>query len=365
MQMLSLCFVAALAPITRLIPKLNTVQAGHLSWLSPVAAVPVILLYMWYLSAFIKCRYEGEGLGELILRGAGKVAGRILLAVIAVYFLLYSGFLLLSGADRYVSTIYHAGKPWPFVAVMLILGLIAALGKPKALLRLTKTILPLIITVLALVLVFSLTDTQLGGLLPVTVYDAVPVIKGAVPVIDIVFTVPAIAAFLLFETDKPTGFKRLAVWGLGVCLVISLISAAIVGSFGAELTAQLTHPFFIMVRNVKLFGTIERIEAVIVSLWLFSDFALLSLLIISASHCLRLAFGCIIDYGAPRLFDMKKGRWLIPACGLVIAAAALLLGDSAPRLEYISQRIVPMMNLALGVIVLPAVFAVGKIRKTL
>lgn len=364
MQILSLCFIAALAPITRLIPKLNTIPAGHLSWLAPLAALPVILLYMWYLSAFLACRREGEGMGELIMRGAGRFAGRILLTVIAVYFLLYSGFILLSGADRYVSTIYHAGKPFPFIAVMLILGLIGALGKARALLRLTKMILPLILSVLALVLVFSLADADLESLLPATVYDAVPVIKGTVPVLDIVFTVPVIAGFLLFTDNRGVDAKGLIGWSLGVCLVISAISAAIVGSFGEELTTQLTHPFFVMVRNVKLFGTIERIEAVIVSLWLFSDFALLTMLIISASRCLRLAFGCVID-DPERLFDMKKGRWLISACGLAILVAALLFGDSEPELEYISERIVPVLNLALGLVVLPLVFAVGKIRKTL
>ena len=353
-QLIALCFVASLAPITRLIPRANTLLAGRLSWLSPLAAIPFLLLYMLYLGAFLGQRREGEGMAELILRGLGGVLGKAVLLVIAAYFLLYCGFLLRSGADRYVSAIYTSGKPLPFVGVMLALGLIVALGPKKALLRLARIAAPFIAAVLALVLLFSLTEADASRLLPVTGNELPAVLSGSIPAVDIVTAIPVFAAFLMSGCEKRRGERRaFALWGVSVCLVMSAVTAAIVGVCGPELTARLSHPFFVMVRSVKLFGSIERIEAVIVSLWLFSDLALLAMLQLAAQRCLQLVCGFVTDDEPKKPLDMKNGRWLVPAGSLVILGTAIVLGSGEALLEHISLSVVPVINLALALVLLP------------
>ena len=352
-QLLALCFVASLAPITRLIPRANTLLAGRPSWLSPLAAIPFLLLYMLYLGTFLSQRREGEGMAELILRGFGGVLGKAVLVILALYFLLYCGFLLRSGADRYVSAIYTAGKPWPFVGVMLALGTVVALGPKKALLRLARIAAPFIGAVLVIILLFSLTDADASRLLPVTVAELPAVLSGSIPAVDIAATVPVFAAFLMSGCEKRRGERRaLVLWGVFLCLAMSAITAAIVGTCGAELTAQLSHPFFVMVRNVKLFGSIERIEAVIVSLWLFSDLALLAMLQLAAQRCLLLVCGFVTDDGPAKALDMKNGRWLVPAGSLVILGTAIALGSSEALLDLISLSVVPVINLVISLALL-------------
>ena len=81
-------------------------------------------------------------------------------------------------------------------------------------------------------------------------------------------------------------------------LMVTAVSLAVLGNFGAELTARLTRPFFSLVRNLEFFGSLERIEALVVTLWVFPDFLLVSALLYTAQHILRLCFD--LDPSRPR-----------------------------------------------------------------
>ena len=123
-QLMALIFVSSLAPAVRLIPKFNTQTAGTASWVAPIVALPFLVLYVWFLSAFLAERHSGEGLGEMIMRTNGRALGSVVLGGMAAFLIFCCGFILRSGAERFICTIYPAGNAWPFVIVMLTLGLI-------------------------------------------------------------------------------------------------------------------------------------------------------------------------------------------------------------------------------------------------
>ena len=66
-QLKAMCFVASLAPVTRLLPKATAQLAGSASWLAPLCALPPLLLFLLVLTALMKMRREGEGLGEVLM----------------------------------------------------------------------------------------------------------------------------------------------------------------------------------------------------------------------------------------------------------------------------------------------------------
>ena len=84
-QLKAVGFVASLAPVTRLLPKATAQIAGSASWLAPLCALPMLLLYLLVLTALMNMRREGEGLGEVVMRRAGRTAGSIGLGLIAVF----------------------------------------------------------------------------------------------------------------------------------------------------------------------------------------------------------------------------------------------------------------------------------------
>lgn len=362
-QLLALAFVFSLAPMIRLIPKYCADPAGSGCWLTPVIALPFILLYIFFISAFLKNRHDGEGMGEMIKRSMGSAVGNIVLVLIAANALFYGGFILRSDADRFITGIYTAASPWPFVFVMLLLGLLAVLGPKKALVRAAKIFTPTLAAVLVLVLIFGLTTIDPGKLFPLAENGLASLTLGAAPIFNVYAGTLAYISFFEGLSPRENGrSKAYSLWFLSITLLLTIHISAIVGNYGADLTAQLTHPFFTMLRDVTLFNSIERIEAFVVALWVLPDFIVFSAVLTVAVKCLMLAFNCKPPEDAA-LNDMKNGRWLIPLCGAITAAVALTLSENAQVMQHYSSVVIPMLNLTVAVIILPLCFIVGKIRK--
>ena len=366
-QLLALGSVVLLSPALRLFPAGVAAEAGRAVWLSPAAALPILLAYAFFLCRFMGHRREGEGLAELSLRCLGATAGRAFLALLAAWLLLYAGFVLRAGADRFVTIIYPFARPAFFVLTTGLISLIAALGSPRTAVRAAKLVAPLVYGVLLVILLFSLFSVYAANLLPVTVYDAVPVLRGSRAAVDIVATVLFSLCFLSGMTPKEERpFRRLSGWLLAMAALLTAISLAVVGNFGAALTDRLSRPFFMLVRNLVFFGSVERVEALVVTFWIFPDFLLVALLLFSAQRCLRLALGGRApEYRGERPLDLRGGRWVIPLCGAAAILLGLLLAPTPAGLERWSEELVPLMNQTAAFVPLPLVYAVGKIKKRL
>ena len=365
-QLLALCAVILLTPALRLYPAVPVAVAGRAAWLAAFIALPPLLAYGFFLSRLIGRRQAGEGLAELSRRAVGdRAAGPVLLGM-SLWLLFYTAFILRSGADRFITTIYPNSGPGVFVLGLGLLGTLAALGPVRSLVRVAKLVLPLLLGALGIVLFTALVSVSKINLLPVTWQDLPALLAAALPAIDAVMAVPILALFLLPGCPpQPGGFRALAQWLCFACALLGLIGLAVIGSFGAELTARLTRPFFYLVRNLVFFGSLERVEALVVTLWVFPDFLMVSALLHAAQHCLRLALGCDALWQGEAVTDLRRGRWWIPLCGLAAVGTALLLAPDAASLRFLSRRLIPALQLGFALLALPAVYLTGRLRKTL
>lgn len=365
-QLMALSWVILLSPALRLFPSASAALAGRGAWLSALLAVPPLTLYVFLLSRFMDCRSDGEGMGELIARALGKSAGKAVLTLFALWFALYAGFVLRSGAERFITTVYPNSSPQVFSVVLGIISLIAALGPPRSLVRVAKTVLPLVLGVMLLVLFSALGSVDADNILPLSDADAAPVFMGVLPAVDVIAAVLYIVCFLEGSTRKRPGrFRAFLIWAALSCLMLSFISFDLMGAFGPELTARLTRPFFSLVRNLVFFRTLERIEALVVSLWVFPDFLMTGLLIYLSQLCLRLAWCESAQYRGEKFSDVSGGRALIWLCGTAGIICAIFIGRDSAAMSLWSERIIPLINMSFAFVVLPLVFAVGKILKRL
>ena len=133
-QLQALSFIILMSPATRLIPGASARAAGHAGWLCPIVAAPLCVLVVLTVSRALKNKAVGEGLGEVVMRAFPRF-GRAVLLLYGLWLSLYAGFSLRSGASRFIYTIYTGSSPWPFVAVGLAAGVLAALGSVKRLAR--------------------------------------------------------------------------------------------------------------------------------------------------------------------------------------------------------------------------------------
>lgn len=361
-QLMSMCFAASLAPVTRLLPKLTAQTAGKCGWLAPLCALPLLLLFLLYFSALMKKRRSGEGLGELLMRTAGGFAKPAML-FIAAALIFSAGNILRTGSHRLISTIYPAAGPWIFILAMLALGTVASLGAVKALPRSARIFSPVLVLVLLLALIFSAENVECANLFPIRGGNLAGLPVGSLSVVEIYGAILCAAAFMEDQAPLEGGrFSYCARQLTVICLLLTVFCAVIIGCYGADMTARFSHPFFSMVRDVTLFTTVERIEALVAALWVLSDFVVFSLLLTASAHILRLVFGYKPAPDEHRFTDMQNGRYLIPVSAVLSGAAAALIPASEHGLLAVSQYAVPAANLAVIFVILPLCLAASHRR---
>lgn len=365
-SLFSLGTLVLMVPALRHFVTASARYAGRAAWLTPLIAALPMLLYLHFIADFMQCRREGENLQELMLRCLGPKLGRGALALTAAWLLLYSGFVLRTGADRMIITIYPNSSPAAFTVAMGLVCLVAALGKPRTIIRCAQLIKPLVLAALLLILFFALASVKSSNLLPITVNDALPATLGSLAAVNVLLV--GVYTLCFVEGNCPVSPGRAresSLWLLWMVVLLCLLITTITGMFGAELTTKMTRPFFVMVRNLVFFRTVERVEALVAMLWLFPDFLLVSLLLWSAQYCLRLIFKLDPAYTGKRLLDPRQGRWLTWPCALAAIISSLLIGPNAVGLELWSSQIIPLLNLGFALLFLPTVYIIGKLKKTL
>lgn len=355
-QYAALLFVALLSPLLRTLPRAAVRWADRAAWLCPLLAVPLVLALVWLAAALRRSMGPGEELSSLILRVLGPVAGRVLLLLYAGGLVLYAGFVLRSGAERFAATVYQQSRPEPFMLVLLALCLMAALGTGRALARTAVVLRGILLPVLAAVFLLTAPNVSPKNLLPLTAWDVPGAILGAFPL----FPVACVGALVLFLGDgaPPAGeIGKRALPALGLSAAVGcLLCLETVGVFGTKLTARLSYPFFTMTRDVSLFHLAQRIEAVVIALWVFADFTLCTLLL----RCVRET-----AQAALRLRDPARGRWLTWTAAAAAYLCAHFLAPSSAQLLLWQEQLIPLGLAALVPGGFLLTLLVGRLRKML
>ena len=360
-QLLSLGAVIALTPALRLFPTQAASIAGRAGWLAPLAALPLALVWARAMALLLEAMLPGEQLPDLLLRLGGKTLGKPALVVFTAWCLTYAAFVLRSGADRLVGTVYPGASPALFSQLMGLAALAAALSTPRSLARMGRMLLPLLYGVLGLLLFFALLSADFHNLFPLSSSDLWPMAKTAPVPLDIVAGSGTSLCFLAGGLKKRgPDFSALAKWSVLLCLGLSLLSAAVIGAFGAPLAAQLARPFFVLVRTLVFFRTVERVEALVVMLWIFPDFLMAALFFWAGQYSLRLLCGFHPDTKMHARLDFTEGRVLIWAFGAAAIALSLFLAPEPRQLERWSTVYIPASNFTFVFVYLPLLYFLGK-----
>lgn len=318
--------LAVLSPLLRLLPGRVCALSGGGAWLSClVALVP--------LGGFAALLHLVRGSGPLgrQLADRGK-CGRLLLALLTVWFWLYGGVLLRSGAERFLTAV-NIFRGWlPYGILLLLMAVPAALHGPKPLFRSAEIFLPVLTAALALSLIAAV------GLMDWSSLKAIPkpgkLMHGAVPLWNLGCGMLFYSGF--FRTEESSKLRKYLKWLLRLGLTAAAICAAAAGMLGAEVTAKLSQPFFVLLRNLSLSDAFERFEALIVGMWVLPDFAMLSLLLLISRENAGLAL-------------RRHAKVYVLPGALVMLLSAAILGKTLFRLTLWSERIVPVATLILTI----------------
>ena len=323
-----------------LLPQTAVALAGRGAWLAPLPALLPVLLLALILESFRRHMRPGEGMGGLLLRWLGPAAGRAVLALYAAWFLFYGGFILRSGAERLVSTIYPSSGQSLFVAVTIALCLAVTLGDLRAAARTSVILRTVLLGALAVVIVCSASNMEASRLAPLTRQDVLSAAAGALPMAS-VCGVAGCFSFLSGYVEKPANGRWL--WGTYFLLLAlgGVVCASVMSVFGPSLTATLTYPFFIMIRSISLGDLVPRIEAVVIAVWVCADFMLVVMLLRCAHEALRPVFS-LPDPEGFSMGSLRGGRFLLWLEAGAVFGCSFLFDLPPWQLRLWSDRYIPL-----------------------
>lgn len=360
-QLVAVGFCALLSPAIRTLPVLALPDAGVHAWLSALAALPPMLLLVLYMQRFLRSLGPEESMADLFPRILGKWPGRVLLLIFGLWMLFYAAFVMRNAAHRFISTIFPDSSPAAYIPIMGLMALITVLGPFRVLARMAEIIRPVLVFVLVVVLVFALPEVKLNTFYLPRAAEVLPIFRGALPVLNAV----SILSYLSFMEDSVGSSKGLARSWAGCIVLTALLLSALclttVGCFGPVLTERINNPFFVMIRNIRILNTLERVEALVIALWFFTDFFLVSAMVHAGGAALSRALGLQLQREQAGLFS--GGRWLLWLCTLGSTLCALWIAPTTRELGYLSLELVPALNLFFCLLVLPALFLLGLIRR--
>lgn len=350
-QLMKVAAVCMYLPILRLIPTENVAYWGNGAYIAALAAALPSGLYIYFYSTFIKKRAPGQGLGDLIIRCVGSVPGKIICAVFLLWFVLYAGFTLRMSSERLVTTIFDDSN-LTFISLITIAAVLpAATGKISSMCRTGEIFLLIIVGIMSLVLVMSLKDLKPEYFLPVENKGAWGFLRATTVVFDVITAIAYVGFLAGYAVKEKNELASTAKCGGSMLLFMAAITFCCVGALSASLITEMQNPFFVMVRNISAFGVVERIESVVVAVWVLADFLFLSVLMRIVGVLAKTVTG----------LEIKNIFYYI--VGIIVYLLSLAMGKDYFILAEVSKNWIPAVNLFMTVVLLLAVFLIGKARK--
>ena len=348
-QLMTLLFLAMLSPGVQLTPGWAAERAGAVGWLAGVGAIPLLLLLGWLVSALTRDLPEGRGLADALCAALGPWVGR---GVVLLY-LIWELVLLAIGIRQYgqkVTMDYDDERLWFCLVVLCVMAVWIASGKLSAFARAGEIFYLAIAALLIVILAAGVLQIDWLNLVPVEREDWMG-LPAAVGEAAGVLSAAVYGGFLLEKTRRePDAAAQRRRWTVKFCLVLAVIQLVILGGMGTHLAARAEMPLFALARDMSIGSAVQRLEGVVVSLWILSDLTLVALRIWVGAALIRWLFGI-------------RGRWLPP----VLGAAALLLGElwfSDPWvLRDFSAAVLPAGNAVMAFVFPAAALAVLRLRR--
>lgn len=320
----------------RALPGLTVDTAGKSAWLTGVLALPALLLLGWMLYVLVR---TGGGLAGALQNAFGDLLGK----GVTVLYMLWALFLLAMEGRLYAGRMLAAGyqNASPAVFLLVLLGAVLWMGRRKlaAFARTAEICYLVLALTLGLVLLFSILDLAPEHVLPVWFSD-LPGAAAAALVPAGVLSVGVFAAFLCGKvTRREDDGRRGLRWLVAGCAMATLLQFGVMAQLGPGLCARMETPFFEVARGVGVDGAFQRVEAIVVALWVLSDFVLLGLLVFALREMAGSVFG-------------EKGEHWAPVLSVALAfLGGIFLFPDDFAAKKTAETIAPIGNLILAYLV--------------
>lgn len=349
-QAVILFYMATLSPAIRLFPQYTAKMAGKAGWLTPIVAIIPMILLVYIVHSFFR-KYKEANLSDVYFKILGNIVGRIVTFLYLIWILILLALYVRYYAERILSSILpHTSIAFLIISMLLMVFIAARCGLvPIA--RVSEIFFGIFFVVFITIFIFAMPRVTLRNYMYVSYLDAWPVIKAS----HVILAVWGYFLFIFFFGDKINDkehIKRFAFQGLFIKFILSILMLIVtIGSLGPILTTRMSLPFFIVVKNISVLGTIERLESVLLALWVISDFSII------------IVFTYVSISLMKSIFKLSGTKSLVSPIVLFAGIGSLYLAKNLFELETFSTIIALPLNTVFTFIIPIIVFGIGKLRK--
>ena len=295
-------------------------------------------------------RYPGMTIMEYSTKILGKWIGK-LVGVAYAYFLFTFPTIITDEAMSYITLFSNPRTPRILtIAIFLTLCGVAAWLGIETIARTSEVLTPINIILVLITLLMLIPDMKPELLQPVIGHGFTPILQGAI--------IPSgwmgellYAGFLLpYLTDMKKA-RHYLVSAVGIITVIMMIITLVTTMVLGPLTAKFVFPFNGAIRYVSFGGIVERIDALLLGVWIFGGFIKDAVFLWIFCLCLS------------QLFGVKQYRVLLVPVTLISIAGSLWMFTNAPDMAHYHMYTFPELSFVLDILIPTLLWIIDSLRR--
>lgn len=312
------------------IPAISVQYAAQDAWLSIIIATAAGLIIA-LLIVNLSLKFPGKTLFEYPEDILGKTMGKIIGFLYIWTFFLYIGSGVVAEFGYFLNITLMPDTPAVvFCIIVVALAGFAVRNGLEVLSRFSQVFL-LVVALLVIIFLFSIKDMKLARVLPFFDAGLIPIVKGAfLPAswLGEIIILGVITPYL----SKPGDAYRVGVISIvidGSFIAVSTMVVLLI--LGPNNTGSCLYPTFMAVRAISIGNFLERLESVVIMLWILGGIAKVGLFYYAAV------------LGSAQCLGLKDYKPLVLPVGVImVAIIALYFGTNViETFHYISLAATP------------------------
>lgn len=325
------------------VPSITAEAAKQNGWISLLLVATAYGLLVALVVVKLGGLFPGQTVVEYAPRIMGPVLGKLVGIGYILWFVHINAIIVREFGDFLLSAFMPETPLMAFNIVLLILAAWGVKGGLEVICRAGEWVFPLFITSLVIIFLGLIPDYDWSNLLPVMEEGIRPVLLGGLAPAGFRGEIVIMLMFLPYiNHHKKTGrYLAVTVVLLGVLLALTTVmTSAVMGG----LTQYLTFPTFSLARFVSIAHFIERMEALILVMW------------VAGVTLKAAAFYYAGVLGAAQLLGLRDYRSLVLPMGLIVAVWSQSLFQNTrelvtwlttiwPTYSYTFELVIPLLLL--------------------
>jgi len=336
-QAIFLIIITIISTTNLLLPTMIYGEAKQDSWLS-VVVVTVFGVIAACIITSLGLMFKDKTIVQYSEIIAGKVPGKVIGLIYCVFFI-HTDIVIVREFSEFLAGSFLTQTPiLVFSAGIILASVYAVRNGLEVISRVNEIVFPLFITVFIGIFALTFSYMEFKNLTPVLADGLMPVAKGAY-LQALFFGETIVMAMFIPYLNIPQKARRSSIIAvfviglLGVCMMIGVVAI-----FGIQV-ARLNYPFMSLARYISVADFLERMDPLIVFMWIGGVFVKIAVF----HYCAVLALA--------QWLNLKDYRPLAVPVGVIMVVFSIILWENILELTGYIEKIlsIPYLIVETGI----------------